>query len=590
MKPLAPKDPREIGGFTLVGRLGAGGMGVVYLASRKSETVALKVVRDSLLDDEVEAARFTREISTLEKIRSPYVAKILETGVDDGRAWFAVEFVNGPNLSELVQDKGPLDEDRWWELARGLLRGLADVHATGVLHRDVKPANVILAEGGPKLIDFGIAHVSDATSVTATGLVAGSPAWFSPEQLEGFELTSATDVFSAGSVLTYAATGSSPWGGETVMTKASVFKILTSEPDVSGLSQAQTSLVSVMLGKEASDRPTAGLLLENLESLRNGEEPKLETSGVVAEKQTSDDTIVGELSKFIEKLDPIEEQTTGDEAGTTKTTEKPASRRRGIFWTIASVAALALIFVAIVSADEVSEDDVSEQVVSEQFVEMGDLGSELLVSRENNRTTITVRQPNPLFYTQLSVDEAGNYCDSTGLKLTRAGTFSVVCGLMPDGYQFSIVGLVARLGAPLERSLVTIGSSGSSDESQSPYPSILFEANTPSLHDLFNQFIVRVPLEGKNRPESVSISISNLAGEPLNFASDPEWGVRSCGESTPLKSAGPVRNNSLTFFVNCGLPIVSNGSASVDIYMESGPKLSYVCDIGGECQANPKLE
>jgi serine/threonine protein kinase len=276
VKPLSPKDPVEIAGFTLVGRLGKGGMGVVYLASRKSDSVALKVIRDSLLDDDVQATRFTREVSILEKIKSPNVARILEAGVDEGTAWFAVEFVNGPNLSELVADKGPLDEDKWWELAEGLLNGLADVHKRGVIHRDIKPANVIMAEMGPKLIDFGIAHVSDATSVTATGLVAGSPAWFSPEQIEGLELTPATDVFSAGSLLTFAATGSSPWGGETTMTKASVFKILTSEPDLSGLSPEQQALVSLMLEKEPAKRTSA---LEALKSLIGSQNGGVITSG-----------------------------------------------------------------------------------------------------------------------------------------------------------------------------------------------------------------------------------------------------------------------------------------------------------------------
>ena len=298
MKPLSPKDPKEIGGFTLVGRLGAGGMGVVYLASRKSDSVALKVIRDSFLDDEVEASRFTREISTLEKIQSPHVARILETGIDDGRAWFAVEFVNGPNLSELVQDKGPLDEGRWWELAHGLLRGLSDVHDAGVLHRDIKPANVIMAESGPKLIDFGIAHVSDATSVTATGLVAGSPAWFSPEQIEGLELTTATDVFSAGSLLTFAATGSSPWGGATTMTKASVFKILTSEPDLSGLSPSQVSLVSVMLDKEASQRPAAESLSENLDAIRAGKKVELRRAGAAPKPKGTEATTTVERASL----------------------------------------------------------------------------------------------------------------------------------------------------------------------------------------------------------------------------------------------------------------------------------------------------
>jgi len=258
-------------------------MGVVYLASRKSDSVALKVIRESLIDDEVEAARFTREVVTLEKIQSPNVAEIIEAGVDDGRAWFAVEFINGPNLSELVDDKGPLPLEKWWELAAGVLRGLADVHRMGIIHRDVKPANVIMAATGPKLIDFGIAHVSDATSVTATGLVAGSPAWFSPEQIEGLELTTATDVFSAGSLLIFAATGSSPWGGATTMTKASVFKILTSEPDLSGLSPAQVSLVSAMLDKEAGNRPAAAWLASKLDEFKAGQEPRIPKAPSVVE-------------------------------------------------------------------------------------------------------------------------------------------------------------------------------------------------------------------------------------------------------------------------------------------------------------------
>lgn len=292
MKPLSSKDPKTIGGFTLVGRLGAGGMGVVYLASRKSESAALKVIRESLIDDEAEATRFTREVATLEKIDSPNVARIVDAGVDNGRAWFAAEFVNGPNLSERIDDKGPITGKDWWDLARGLLRGLADIHSIGVIHRDIKPANLILAESGPKLIDFGIAHVSDVTSVTATGLVAGSPAWFSPEQIEGLELTVATDVFSAGSVLTFAATGSSPWGGETTMTKASVFKILTSEPTLDGLEPAQQALLRYMLEKDASIRPSAESLLKNLEKISEGQQVEVEASKASSRPTSKDNTTV----------------------------------------------------------------------------------------------------------------------------------------------------------------------------------------------------------------------------------------------------------------------------------------------------------
>ena len=269
MHPLDPRDPESIGDFTLVGRLGSGGMGVVYLASRRSQTVALKVVRESFSDSKENFTRFEREIKILEGIQSPNVARIVESDVSDDLPWFAAEFVNGPNLKDLVTDEGPLDEDRWWALAEGLLRGLADIHAMGVIHRDIKPANIILAESGPKVIDFGVAHISDATSVTATGLVAGSPAWFSPEQIEGLELTPATDVFSAGSVLTFAASGSAPWGPEVTMTKASVFKILVSEPEFGRLTPRQRFLVQQMLDKEPGNRPTAAFLLGQLNDFRD---------------------------------------------------------------------------------------------------------------------------------------------------------------------------------------------------------------------------------------------------------------------------------------------------------------------------------
>ena len=350
MEPLNAKDPKSIGGFTLVGRLGKGGMGVVYLASRKSESVALKVIRDSLIDDESEATRFSREVATLEQISSTNVARIVDAGVEDGRAWFAAEFVNGPNLSELVNDKGPLDEDQWWELARGLLNGLADVHKTGTIHRDIKPANLIIAETGPKLIDFGIAHVSDATSVTATGLVAGSPAWFSPEQIEGLELTPATDVFSAGSVLTFAASGSSPWGGETTMTKASVFKILTSEPDLSGLSPGQSFLIHKMLEKEPDQRPTAASLLANLEAIREGKQPELESAYADSSKKARDATTVTKRTVLNQTAQAAKPQpTTSPTSGITKTAVATSKKRKWLI--VAAVLVIAALGVSLLVAN-----------------------------------------------------------------------------------------------------------------------------------------------------------------------------------------------------------------------------------------------
>ena len=254
MEPLSPKDPKSIGDYTLIGRLGSGGMGIVYLAANGPDSVALKVIRESLLEDPSQATRFSREIETLKKINSPYVAKIINSGVTDGQAWYATEFVNGPDLKSLVDAKGPLAGEDWVRLALGLLRGLSAIHDQGIIHRDIKPANVIIAESGPKIIDFGIAQVTDATSVTSTSLVAGTPAWFSPEQIEGKVLTPESDLFSAGSVLAFAATGKTPWGDENTMTKASVYGILVSQPDLSGATPDQVRVIAPLLEKEPTKR------------------------------------------------------------------------------------------------------------------------------------------------------------------------------------------------------------------------------------------------------------------------------------------------------------------------------------------------
>jgi serine/threonine protein kinase len=409
MEPLNSKDPKSIGGFTLVGRLGKGGMGVVYLASRKSESVALKVIRDSLLDDESEATRFSREVSALEQISSANVARIVDAGVEGGRAWFAAEFVNGPNLSELVNDKGPLSEDQWWELARGLLKGLADVHKTGTIHRDIKPANLIIAETGPKLIDFGIAHVSDATSVTATGLVAGSPAWFSPEQIEGLELTPATDVFSAGSVLTFAASGSSPWGGETTMTKASVFKILTSEPDLTGLSPQQRFLLEKMLEKEPSERPTADSLIANLGDIRDGQQPELESSYVGAAKKISDATTVTKKTALSSTAQSSRQATPlSTQSGTSNIAVGATSSKKRNWLVIAAVSAVAILGVSLLVSNSSGSGKVSVSVTTaEGNPAVGEFGLRLssgsiepvaldLADKESHNSVFTWKSGEPI--------------------------------------------------------------------------------------------------------------------------------------------------------------------------------------------------
>jgi len=185
MKPLSSSDPEFIGDFKLIGRIGTGGMGVVYLAVRGPERVALKLIHESLSADELTQSRFLREIQLLSTLDDPNVARMIDSGIFNDIAWFAAEYSNGPNLLEYVQDKGKLKEHDWWRLSFGLLGGLVAVHKAGIVYRDIKLANVILTDTGPKLIEFGIVTIEDATSLTHTGLISCSPAWFSPEQIEG---------------------------------------------------------------------------------------------------------------------------------------------------------------------------------------------------------------------------------------------------------------------------------------------------------------------------------------------------------------------------------------------------------------------
>ena len=263
LEKLRSNDPKKIGPYELVARLGSGGMGVVFLGTLGVKRVAIKIVRSSFLDDPGLRTRFQREIETLKIIDTPRVAKFLDSSIDDDIAWHAVEFVNGPTLAELVKSEGPLPEDQWWDLARELIEALEAIQKLGIIHRDVKPSNIIMTDRGLSLIDFGISQDTDATSLTSTGMVSGSPAWLAPEQLEGTAITAATDLFSAGSVLVFAAKGNSPWGNETSMTVPVVYqRILTSSPDLSGLSDDQAEFVSGLLNYEPKLRKISKQLVK----------------------------------------------------------------------------------------------------------------------------------------------------------------------------------------------------------------------------------------------------------------------------------------------------------------------------------------
>ena len=186
MHELQPGDPRLIGPYRLRGRLGAGGMGQVYLGlSRGGRAVAVKVIRADLAQDPEFRERFRREITVARTVSGMYTAPVIDADVDGPVPWLATEYVRGPSLAAAVSEHGPLPAAPVLALARGLAEGLNAIHAAGVVHRDLKPANVLLADDGPRVIDFGISRAAEASALTHTGLVVGSPGFMSPEQADG---------------------------------------------------------------------------------------------------------------------------------------------------------------------------------------------------------------------------------------------------------------------------------------------------------------------------------------------------------------------------------------------------------------------
>jgi len=254
VQPLTPNDPRTAGEFTLRARLGAGGMGRVYLgASPAGRAVAIKVVHPELARDEEFLARFRNEVAAARAVSGMYTAPVVASGLDDHPPWLATVFVPGPALDDVVAKHGPLPEAALWRLAAGLAEALAAVHACGVLHRDLKPSNVLMAADGPHVIDFGISRAMEGTHLTATGIVVGTPGYMSPEQAEGREAGTPSDVFSMACVLAFAATGKQPFGTGNAATV--LFRVVRGEPELTGVPPRLREVLETCLRKDPAARP-----------------------------------------------------------------------------------------------------------------------------------------------------------------------------------------------------------------------------------------------------------------------------------------------------------------------------------------------
>ncbi|MEU8892232.1 PQQ-binding-like beta-propeller repeat protein [Streptomyces sp. NPDC048442] len=256
MEQLTQHDPRRIGPFEVLGRLGAGGMGLVYLArSASGRRVAIKTVRTELAEDQLFRVRFTREVEAARAVSGFYTAAVVDADPRAAVPWLATAYVPAPSLEEIVNECGPMPANavRW--LAAGIAEALQSIHGAGLVHRDLKPSNVLVVEDGPRVIDFGIASGVSNTRLTMTNVAVGTPAYMSPEQArDSRSVTGASDVFSLGSTLVFAATGHAPFHGANPV--ETVFMLLREGADLDGLPDELRPLIDSCMGMEAALRPS----------------------------------------------------------------------------------------------------------------------------------------------------------------------------------------------------------------------------------------------------------------------------------------------------------------------------------------------
>lgn len=258
-----------IGPYRVLQELGQGGMGVVHLAlDERGRAVALKVLRPHVADDGDARARLAREVETLARVRSDRIAPVFNADLDAERPYIVTRYVPGPSLDHLVREQGPLGPQELLRLARGLVEALRSIHQVGVIHRDLKPGNVLMLDGDPVVIDFGIAHVAESSRMTMTGLVMGTPGYLSPELVEGGDVTPATDWWGWAATLVFAATGRAPFGRGGM--EAVLARVFRGDADLRDVDPELAPLLHACFTPDASRRPDADEVLTALDAWANG--------------------------------------------------------------------------------------------------------------------------------------------------------------------------------------------------------------------------------------------------------------------------------------------------------------------------------
>src|SRR6516165_5901323 len=259
--PETERLPGTLGPYRLQDRLGEGGMGVVHLArDPQGRPVAIKVLHTVATESENARRRLAREVETMRLVRSPFVAEVLDADVTGEFPYIVTRYVPGPTLEAMVRTRGPLSGAGLRRLAYGTAEALTAIHAAGVVHRDLKPGNVMLTDDRPVVIDFGIAQSPDATRLTQTGLVMGTPGYLAPEVIEGQPSSPASDVHSWGATMAYAATGRAPYGGGGDSYQTIFYRIVSGRADLSGVPAPLVPLLSAALARDPAHRPSAASL------------------------------------------------------------------------------------------------------------------------------------------------------------------------------------------------------------------------------------------------------------------------------------------------------------------------------------------
>ena len=258
--------PDRLGPYRLLERLGEGGMGVVYLAAdQQQRRVAVKALRPAIAADPNARRRLAREVETMRRVRSPFVAEVLDADVTSDPPYIVTRYVSGRTLEDIVSQDGPLTGPHLARLASGLALALSAVHAAGVVHGDLKPGNVMIANGEPVVIDFGIAQVPDSTRLTQTGMFMGTPGYLAPEVIEGKPSGPASDVHSWGATVAFAATARPPFG--TGAFETIFYRIINGQPDLNGFPTPLLALVGQALSRDPARRPDTAELCRRTAAL-----------------------------------------------------------------------------------------------------------------------------------------------------------------------------------------------------------------------------------------------------------------------------------------------------------------------------------